>query len=373
MGKRGIGLISNLLGVVTYHTNIHINGVHSDLMGVAIFFVISGFIMVYITRETDEDFLLKRLIRIVPIYWVLTIAALLWFGLGFANPPYTWPLWASSIAHPIHLARWFAAQALSMATPATAMALLRSLTFWPTAQDPMPILPVGWTLNIEMFFYVLFAIALLAGRAAAPFISGAVLVVLFRMEASGSYHSQVLATWGHAYVICFVFGMAIFYLWSAIEPVVRSHRVIAITVASAMLLNWPVSIFVYEQNWTTLYVVSPSVVLALLILHSAGLRVRAQFLIDLGGASYSLYLIHVPILETRRASASAFPFLTLSTPAGCAIATTLSCAAALICYHKLEVPLLRLIRLHVSRRRSQHASAAVAAAAASTQDFVSPV
>jgi hypothetical protein len=66
-----VSLISNLqvlravaaLGVVVYHTNIRINGVHSDLMGVAVFFVISGFIMVYITRQADEGFLLKRLIR----------------------------------------------------------------------------------------------------------------------------------------------------------------------------------------------------------------------------------------------------------------------------------------------------------------------
>jgi hypothetical protein len=80
------------LGVVVYHTNIRINGVHSDLMGVSIFFVISGFIMVHITRDNADDFLAKRLIRIVPLYWILTIASLLWFGLGFANPPYVYPL-----------------------------------------------------------------------------------------------------------------------------------------------------------------------------------------------------------------------------------------------------------------------------------------
>jgi exopolysaccharide production protein ExoZ len=352
-------LISNLqvlravaaLGVVIYHTNIRINGVHSDLMGVAVFFVISGFIMVYITRQSDEGFLLKRLIRIVPLYWILTVATLLWFGLGFANPPYTWPLWASLITHPLSLAHWFAGQALSMSSRETVDALLRSLTFWPTAQTPTPILAVGWTLNIEMFFYLLFALSLWGGRTAAPFISSAVLIILFCIEASGSNDSQILSTWGHDYVIFFVFGMVVFYLWTATEDIVRSHRTVAIIAALAVLIYWPISMFVYDQTKLAPYLIAPSVVLAFLLLHSAGLRVRSRFLIDLGGASYSLYLVHVPILETLRASSAAFPFLTLATPVGCAVAIALSCAAALICYHKLELPLLRFVRSHVTWAR----------------------
>ena len=66
-------------------------------------------------------------------------------------------------------------------------ALLRSLTFWPTAQDPLPILGVGWTLNIEIFFYFLFALSLRAGRLAAPFLSAAVFTTaLFSFNDSGS-------------------------------------------------------------------------------------------------------------------------------------------------------------------------------------------
>jgi exopolysaccharide production protein ExoZ len=44
---------------------------------VAIFFVISGFIMCVITRDNADDFLKMRLIRIVPIYWLCTFAPLL--------------------------------------------------------------------------------------------------------------------------------------------------------------------------------------------------------------------------------------------------------------------------------------------------------
>jgi exopolysaccharide production protein ExoZ len=337
------------LGVVIYHTDIRINGVQSDLMGVAIFFVISGFIMVHITRETDEDFLLKRLIRIVPLYWILTVAAMLWFRMGFANPPYMLPtLWNFLLNDPLHLIPFLGNQLLSFCTPQIGMALLRTLTFWPTAQNPMPILSVGWTLNIEMAFYFLFALALFAGRAVAPLLSGAVLIVLFRMEASGTYPSQVLATWGHNYVIYFVFGMIVFYLWSAIAPAVRSNCASAVVAALAILLYWPAGCFVFQQSWLEARLLPPSIVMALLVLHSAQVRIRSQFLVELGGASYSLYLVHIPVVETLRATASSFPVLTPSTPMGCAIAVVLSCSVAMISYRMLELPVLRVIRSRMS-------------------------
>ena len=41
--------------------------------GVDIFFVISGFIMMYVTESNERNFLVKRIIRIVPLYWMLTM------------------------------------------------------------------------------------------------------------------------------------------------------------------------------------------------------------------------------------------------------------------------------------------------------------
>lgn len=45
--------------------------------GVDIFFIISGFIICYITDQSYDNFLTKRLIRIVPIYWTLTFIVFL--------------------------------------------------------------------------------------------------------------------------------------------------------------------------------------------------------------------------------------------------------------------------------------------------------
>ena len=105
--------------------------------GVDLFFVISGFIMYHTNRDrfgrggAPTDFFVRRLIRIVPLYWLCTLAVvLLHFGGLYANKVITW------------------------------FSLGSSLLFLP---DPNIVLGVGWTLNYEMYFYSIFAIWLLLG------------------------------------------------------------------------------------------------------------------------------------------------------------------------------------------------------------------
>ena len=41
--------------------------------GVDIFFIISGFIIYTITKENKDNFLKKRMIRLIPMYWLFSI------------------------------------------------------------------------------------------------------------------------------------------------------------------------------------------------------------------------------------------------------------------------------------------------------------
>ncbi|QNG48486.1 acyltransferase family protein [Sphingobium yanoikuyae] len=105
--------------------------------GVIMFFVISGFIMVLISSERKFDawaFIRRRIVRVVPLYWLTTIAIAL---IAIATP---------------HLLR---------STEFSVSHLLLSLLFVPHA-DPSgtlsPLLKPGWTLNYEIFFYAVFAV-----------------------------------------------------------------------------------------------------------------------------------------------------------------------------------------------------------------------
>lgn len=113
------------------------------MMGVDLFFVISGFIMVYITRDWRDgggrkvpEFLFARITRIYPLYWVVSAAL---------------------------LAVWFVRPDLVFSSSRNTPELLNSLFLVPA--HAYPLLEVGWTLVYEMMFYILFALILiLPGR-----------------------------------------------------------------------------------------------------------------------------------------------------------------------------------------------------------------
>ncbi len=123
--------------------------------GVDIFFVISGFLIFFVSRdlfgrrEAGRDFLLRRVVRVVPLYWLATAAMLV---ATFVVPS----LLNHGAARPIEAATSFL------------------MVAWPDpAGGVFPLLASGWTLNLEFYFYVLFALVLrFRRRRAVPMLLG---------------------------------------------------------------------------------------------------------------------------------------------------------------------------------------------------------
>ncbi len=113
--------------------------------GVDLFFVISGLIMVVTTAERPQSsyrFLRNRITRIVPLYWLITLSV-------------------AVIA--------LIAPALLQSTTASLPQIVKSLAFIPYHRPDgvmQPVVFVGWTLNYEMMFYIIFAIGMLLPRTA---------------------------------------------------------------------------------------------------------------------------------------------------------------------------------------------------------------
>jgi exopolysaccharide production protein ExoZ len=107
-------------------------------LGVILFFVVSGFIMVAVTgpgRFEAGQFLRRRVLRVVPLYWGFTLMAAL---LALVLPE------------------------IFKTTVFDGEQLLLSLAFIPfynpASHGLHPLYKLGWTLNYEMFFYVSFAL-----------------------------------------------------------------------------------------------------------------------------------------------------------------------------------------------------------------------
>ncbi|CAN7314934.1 acyltransferase [Bosea sp. LjRoot9] len=338
---RGIAALS----VVYYHTDFRVFGIHIDLGGVALFFVISGFIMTYISRASTDGFLVKRLIRIVPLYWFATIFALVWFNFGFANPTYVYPLWAKwLVSDPIQIVNWFAAQASTLQTPAHAWALVRSLLFLPSAEPP--ILGVGWTLNLEMFFYLLFSAALAISRQWAPAICVAFLgslIIATQTAACG----PICGAYGHGYIAFFILGIGCYYAWRWMEPIAIRNAASTAILCWLVFAVWLAGQFVPSSRATIViggHVVPTAVVLAALLLHSIGRRAANRPMLALGAASYSIYLMHTIVLDTFRAAGTSISWLATNDLVGMILSITASVVVSFGVYSWFEVPILRLLR-----------------------------
>lgn len=110
--------------------------------GVDIFFIISGFVMMVSSGRLLEKahparlFLWRRLVRIVPLYWLLTAVRL-------------------AVVH--------ARPQLSTHGVPGVWNTMASFLFIPSLSPGgivRPVIPVGWTLSFEMVFYVVFALGM---------------------------------------------------------------------------------------------------------------------------------------------------------------------------------------------------------------------
>ena len=138
IGRNGLSEVPLLNGFVT-------NG----FAGVDLFFVISGFIMVYVTQgmragiRSSLDFLFARVTRIYPLWWVfaglISVMFVIYSAIGYEDV-------------------WDRARQGEPLVPY----LVKSFFLVPQAAPP--VLGVGWTLIHEMYFYAAFTLMLLVPR-----------------------------------------------------------------------------------------------------------------------------------------------------------------------------------------------------------------
>jgi len=165
--------------------------------GVDLFFVISGFIMVFVTSDSDTtlkgaaSFLFARVTRIYPVWWafatLMTIYMVITYGVNGQNES-----WAKA----------------SNGVPLVPY-LVKSFFLQP--QPALPILNVGWTLVHEMYFYLVFSVFMLLPRRFLPGLLGVWALIVIAGTFLG-YTEAFASTWLslaiHPMTIEFILGAA---------------------------------------------------------------------------------------------------------------------------------------------------------------------
>jgi len=318
--------------------------------GVDLFFVISGFIMVHASDRVfampgaASKFISRRLIRIVPLYWQITAIFLVILAYAAWTGKHDFPSFSEIIA---------------------------SLGFIPFARpgdgQPRPLVSLGWTLNYEMFFYVIFALFIRFERSIAVAATALTLALAVTLGAIFRPSATALAYWSDPIVIEFLFGMAIALAWERGFRLNRAWVAILILSGSAVLtldfdgMSRAAPGAVETNGFSRLAgcglpmaLIFGSIVFARPAFSARG-RLTA-FLAVLGDASYALYLFHPLVIIFLR---KAYLALGLQAPLGywplIAADIPLAAALALIIHAGVEKPVSRLLKawLRSKRRESE--------------------
>lgn len=242
-------------------------------VGVDIFFIISGFV-IYLSSAgkpaNSPRFLVERIIRIAPAYWLFTLitAGIIYYD---------------SQVMPVY--------------GVSALSLIKSLFFIPT-QNPAhfghyPILPVGWTLNFEMMFYFLFALSLLMGRKYRGIITTLLVVALGCWAAQTSWISSFY-TQPVLYEFLLGIGLAIVFKRGLLPELKGAWLVVPALVAVGSVA---IILCFNDQNPYRLFTWGlPGLALVASLICMEPLFKGHRWLKHMGDWSYSVYLTHIIIL-----------------------------------------------------------------------------
>lgn len=271
--------------VVMYHSSIAIEKYYPGALpkiflneavlgaaGVHVFFVISGFIMVRASFRTENsqfvatDFALRRIIRIYPIYFIYSALYLYFY-------------------HQIGLGK-------DLSTVQTVCALL----LFPGYSSE--IIGPGWTLSYELYFYLCFGLAMRLGLTRGLVALTAFFLVLICIGIVGRSQQPAIHVFTNALLLEFLLGA---WIGRAVVKGVRVHfRQADVLTSIAIAAFLAGAVYGFGRLPSVLMWGAPS---ALLI---AGLVFREldgrlpRFMRKtafLGDSSYSLYLLHVMLID----------------------------------------------------------------------------
>jgi len=253
------------------------------LGGLDLFFVISGFITAYTTRSKFQSlrnallFLYDRFTRIYPLYWLISLPIL---GVLLINSD-----WVNAAQnHQVDLIRSFL--------------LLPSFL--------APLLNVGWSLVHQLYFYLVFALFIVSldeRHLALGLLAWALVVALGQglgqITTLGLYPAFALVT--HPLTYEFILGcVGALYLHSALPRFGLVALVVGMTLytlAIFIMITLPPT----ESSFAGVRILAYGLPATLVVygtaaLELAGITWTPAWLSSLGDWSFSIYLLHVPVM-----------------------------------------------------------------------------
>lgn len=289
--------------------------------GVDIFFVISGFIMAYIVDTKYKNygyitiFLKKRILRIVPLYWICcsVLALLLYFFPSiFSRMSFNFK--------EIVLTYLF-------------------IPYTPSGSNGCPIYEVGWTLSYEMYFYLIVAISLVMDKKTSILSMGIFFILCTLMNTYSETPITKLLT--SPFLLLFYAGFLLGHLYNS--SYTASVSISYICIACGVII--PIYLLFFDFNALVCAFGAFVLTAGFVFLDKKNKPHIPKTFILLGDSSYSLYLTHymaVPFLGKLFVKSNLVhfmsPLLFITT------LTLVCCIIAVLSYFTLERTTARCLR-----------------------------
>lgn len=333
------------VSVVLWHTDLIVKHVWPDAelaanagygvvggFGVELFFMLSGYsISMQVEKmRSPREFLLTRALRIYPLYWFFTSLLLLAYVI---NPD--WPLSAR----------------------AGDGFLFVAMSFLALPQEPFPLLLLGWTLEMELVFYLMVALAMATGAiATAKSWLGWLLVAMGLVGfaiAAPPIGGKLIFELFNPYMAAFGFGWLLHGRDSVSRAASGGFVLLSIGALLALSLALP-----EREAGCALRMALSAAAMALVMRLEPLFEARPALAWPgqvVGGASFSIYLSHWFVLSIIGKLLPQLPVVGLGSFAIRIGGVVLSVAVGILVYRLLEEPVSAWIS---RRRRSRQAPAA---------------
>jgi len=245
--------------MIPFHNNWYADIVYRGFLGVPLFFVISGYCVYYAAHhaKTASSFIIRRLFRIYPAYWlslIITLTALIINKLIHGD-------------NPVHL-------------PKTIISFLETVTLLSNPFSAMQnINYVSWTLTYEIFFYLLVFIGLLLPALYRLLWIIIISIAVFFLPLHDNWPLFFIQYWPY-----FCLGMVTFRLLHCRNEFFALNILLLIlTIAGFFHITTPI------VNIIT------GVITGAFIIINHFKPLKRNWLSGLGDYSYAIYLIHIPV------------------------------------------------------------------------------
>ncbi|NDL62326.1 acyltransferase family protein [Acerihabitans arboris] len=308
-----------------------LDGFHIGYFGVDLFFIISAFIMCNTTDKksiTFSRFIGARITRIMPLYWLMSLLALVVF------------LIKPSLVN----------------SSGGVTSIWASFTLLPNGDRYL--VNNGWTLSYEFIFYFIFGVAIFLSEKRKILITSSIIIMLCTLGVMMKFDSSYYTFLTSKMLFEFIMGMGAF--------IILQKYNLPKSIATVLLTGGILLLF-YQNNFGTIKTpLSRTFFAGIPMLMIFIGTVRFEYILkrqknkflklieELGNSSYSLYLIHAFVLSpcaliAAKLGLTSYPLIF------CAIPLIASLAAGWLCYKYIETPINNKLKIHTAKQREKAA------------------